>query len=48
MGTPGREEFPFLDPVIGKLTDSWDPAWIHFNWSVIQREIKKFGAEMTN
>ena len=41
-------DFPVLDPVLSSLTDSNEPSWIHFNWSVIQRELKKFGAEMIN
>lgn len=33
--TPGREEFPVLDPVLGNLTDSSKQSVIQFNWGII-------------
>ena len=42
------EDFPVLDPVIGNMTDTVDKSWVHFNWGLIQREIKKFGGEFSN
>lgn len=48
LNTPGREQFPVLDPVIGNLTDSSDMSWVHFNWGIIQRELRKFGADISN
>jgi hypothetical protein len=42
------EDFPVLDPVLGNMTDTTDKSWVHFNWGLIQREIKKFGGEFSN
>jgi hypothetical protein len=42
------EDFPVLDPVLGNMTDTNNQSWVHFNWGLIQREIKKFGGEFSN
>ena len=41
-------DFPVLDPVLSNMTDSTEKSWVHFNWGLIQREIKKFGCEFSN
>jgi hypothetical protein len=46
--TAGMQQFPVLDPVLSRMTDSGQQSWVHFNWGIIQRELKKFGAEMIN
>ena len=35
-----------MDPVLSNLTDNATPSWVHFNWGVIGRELKKFGCEL--
>lgn len=42
------EDFPVLNPVLSNMTDTTDKSWVHFNWGLIQREIKKFGGEFSN
>lgn len=37
-----------LDPVLGNMTDTNNSSWVHFNWGIIQREIRKFGGEFNN
>ena len=36
-----------LDPVLSNMTDSADHSWVHFNWGIIQRELRKFGADIS-
>jgi hypothetical protein len=35
ISTPGREDFPVLDPVLGNLADTMKPDVVHFNWGII-------------
>jgi hypothetical protein len=42
------DDFPVLDPVLSNMTDTVEKSWVHFNWGLIQREIKKFGGEFSN
>lgn len=46
--TANMHAFPVLDPVLSNMTDSAQTSWVHFNWGIIQRELRKFGAEMIN
>jgi hypothetical protein len=48
LSTANMLQFPVLDPVLSNMTDSPALSWVHFNWGIIQRELKKFGAEMIN
>ncbi len=41
-------QFPVLNPVLSNMNDSGSQSWVHFNWGIIQRELKKFGAEVIN
>lgn len=45
--TPGREGFPVLDPVLAKLNDSDKFEKLVFNWGLIQREMRKYGVDIT-
>jgi hypothetical protein len=47
ISTPGREDFPVLDPVLGNLVDSLKGDVVRFNWGIIQRELRKYGAEIS-
>ena len=48
LQTANMQHFPVLDPVLSSMNDSAAHSWVHFNWGIIQRELKKFGAEMIN
>ena len=48
VATAAMHQFPVLDPVLSNMTDSGQQTGVHFNWGIIQRELKKFGAEMIN